>query len=243
MDDLPHISEEQLEEFDRFHLKQMSPKEESDFAKRLNSDSELKAQFDSFLLMAEAVEETSLREQLNDFHSSLENTGVRKIPSFSRRSVFAIAASLLVLISLGILLRPWEDSNTKLFNSYYSADPGLPTVMGENHNYAFYEGMVDYKQGNYELAIEKWQKLHAAKANNDTINYFLASALMANGKTQNAIPYFDNALKNKQSAFFNEASFYQGLAHLKSGNQAEAIKFLEQSNDPRSTEILEHLLK
>ena len=114
--------------------------------------------------------------------------------------------------------------NEKLYNEFFTPDPGLPTVMGENGDYSFYEAMVDYKHGDYNEAIKKWERQLFQKPKNDTLNYFLGSAHLANGNSKKAIDYLEDVADDKKSIFYNDANTYMGLALLKTGQIPEAKK-------------------
>ena len=117
-----------------------------------------------------------------------------------------------------------------MFLEYFSPDPGLPTVMGNNDNYPFYEAMVDYKEGNYDVAIKKWRGLLVSKPNNDTLNYFLGVAHLANDDSKSAIPYLEK-IDVSESFFGKDAKHYLGLAHLKSGDIEKAKALLEKDSE------------
>lgn len=234
------MSQEQQEEFERFLLNQMELEEETAFNKKLNSSKDLKAQFEEFKTLFFAVEEEGLRMALNDFHDTLPKKKASKKNHFI---FYRIAAGIAVLMALGIWFFMQPSQHEKLFNEYFTPDPGLPTVMGNNENYAFYEAMVDYKQEHYGVAIQKWNKLYSSKPNNDTLNYFLGAAYLANGNGQNAIDHLKQSLKEGQGFFKNDAHFLLGLAYLKTNKIQLSIENLRHSNTDKGRKLAEELEK
>ena len=221
-----YISQEQQEEFERFLLNQMELEEETIFHEKLEGDTILKNQFEEFKALLFAVEEDGLRKVLNDFHDTIpkkDNT------SKSNFYLYRIAAGIAIIVALGLWFFNQQSPNDKLFEEYFTPDPGLPTVMGSSENYDFYEAMVDYKQGNYQVAIEKWEKLLLAKPNNDTLNYFLGVAHLAGGANEAAIPFLIK-VSNSSSYFEKEARHYLGLAYLKKGEIDKAKTFLKEDD-------------
>ena len=222
---------EEQDLFEKYLLEGMTAREKAEFESRLQSEPDFRAQFLIFRKMFRAVEEAGLRRKVADFHRiPEEDTQLKRLSANSYRSYFRMAAAVALLIALGglwFLVAPGP--NEKLYQEYYSPDPGLPTVMGNSANYAFYEAMVDYKQGEYQLALEKWEKLRSKQPENDTLNYFLGSAYLASGDADRAIPFFDRVLSSDPGAFQNESAFYNGMAHLKNKQIAAARKYLEQS--------------
>ena len=199
--------------------------------------------FQEFKALFRTVEEAALRDTLEDFHNETSTFQGRNTNKKARVIFYRIAAGIAVLIALGtgywLANRPGP--NERLFETYFSPDPGLPTVMGTQDNYAFYEAMVDYKRGEYTTAITKWELLLEKKPQNDTLNYFLGAALLANNLSNEAIPYFETVLKNKESLFMDPSHFYLALAQIKEGQISDAIKNLEASKDQKSKELLMQL--
>ncbi|WP_339903931.1 CDC27 family protein [uncultured Cyclobacterium sp.] len=241
MDKYPnYISQAQQEEFERILLDQMDSKEIEAFNNKINGDPVLKKQFDEFKDLFLAIEEEGLRNLMDIFHDNPKGESDAKKHKFYW---YQIAASIVLLLSFGIWFFNKQSPNEKLFQSYFTVDPGLPTVMGTNDNYAFYEAMVDYKQGNYDLAINKWEKLLPTDQNSDTLNYFLGSAYLAKGNSNKAIDFFKNTLNADGSVFSKDAHYYLALGLLKNNNTEEAIKHLKMVADEKSVELLKKIQK
>ena len=234
---------EEQDLFERYLLDGMDAQERTDFESQLQSDSNLNTKFLEFKGLFRTIEEEGLRSKLNHFHKQLEDDAqVRSLHTMSYRFFFRIAAAIALLIALGGIWYFYiPNANERLFNAYFTPDPGLPTVMGNSDNYDFYEAMVDYKQGNYKTALQKWENLLPQKSDNDTINYFLGTAYLANDEPSKAIPYFDRVLGSAQPSFQSEAAYYKGLAHLKNNEVEEALKSLERTSDEKGRELAKKL--
>lgn len=234
---------EEQDLFERYLLDGMNAQERTDFESQLQSNSNFNTKFLEFKELFQTIEEEGLRSKLNDFHKNLEVAAQTKpLHTGTYPLFFRVAATIAILIALGGILYFYiPNSNERLFNAYFTPDPGLPTVMGNSDNYDFYEAMVDYKQGNYETALQKWENLLPQKMDNDTLNYFLGSAYLANDEPSKAIPYFDHVLGNTQPAFQSEAAYYKGLAHLKNNEVEAALKSLEQTSNEKGRELAKKL--
>ncbi|MCK0132640.1 tetratricopeptide repeat protein [Flavobacteriaceae bacterium F08102] len=242
MDTYPNnITQEQQETFERMLLGQMNPKEKAEFNAKLNDDLLLKQQFEEFKELFFVIEEKGLRNTLDVFHNNLKEKSNVTIGTKTKFYWRQIAASIVVLVSLGVWFLNRPSPNEKLFQNYFTIDPGLPTVMGNNANYDFYEAMVDYKQGNYDVAIDKWEKLLRTNQDSDTLNYFLGSAYLAKGNADKAIDFFRKTLNVDMSVFSKEANYYLALSELKNNNTEEAIKHLKMVEDEKSEELLRKL--
>lgn len=239
-----YLSQEEQELFEQFLLGQMNAGEEEQFRMKLANDLKFSENFQQFKIMFRTVEEDGLRLMFNEIHTETEevNHKIKLKRPFQRYQLFIAAAiSLLIVIGGGYLFLNKGNSNAALYKKYYSVDPGLPTVMGESNNYEFYVGMVDYKQGKYEVAIEKWNNLLKENRNNDTLNYFLGSAYFAKNNEKEAAPFFEKVTKNEQSSFYNDSQFYLGLIALKEGETQIAKTHFEFSKQVKSDEILKQL--
>jgi len=220
------------------------------FRKRMDDDTSFYSVVQEQKLLRDAVQEEQLRDRLNDFHSSLESardTATQrsgKVVLFRPWMRYAAVACVAILISWGGFTFLKESTNNnlneneQLFASHFKPDPGLPTTMSTYSNYKFYEAMVDYKRGKYNIAISKWRKLRKDNTENDTLNYFLGVAYLAEGQPQMAISFLQNSTQIIESNFRSEAYYYLGLAHLKEGKNNEARTALEKSDQSESEELL-----
>lgn len=235
-----HITEEELQEIDQYLSGQLSPLEKEAFEQRLQADAGWSAKFNEIKLLAVGIREVSLRDQLDRLHNNLK---LQDKPKVVRRMTWlkklAAAAVLLIVIStLGWFFLFKKSSGEKLFATYYKPDPGLATVMGVSDNYEFERAMVDYKTGDFSAALERWQKQLQQNAGNDTLQYFIASAKLANKAQQEAIDMFDKVIANKKSVFNAEAYWYKGLALLQQGKTGEASMAISNSNHPQKAALL-----
>ena len=163
----------------------------------------------------------------------------QKSSGFFQWRKFAAAAVILMAVA-GFW---WFDTpqNEQLYSEYFTPDPGLPTVMSTSDNYDFYDAMVDYKQGKYIMAIEKWETLQSNNVKNDTLDYFLGVAYLAYKNQKNAIPFLEKSTQNSDFPLLNDAYYYLGLAYLKDGNIEKARANFKLSNYEESKMLLKEL--
>jgi len=238
-----NISQKEFERIESYLNNSMPSKERVGFEEQLQNDITLQKHLENHKIIFEAVETQSLKENLEAFHETIP---INKIPKTETSKVkllhfrkIAVAASLI--IAVGSFWFFSQNSNQKLYANYFKADPGLATTMSSTNNFEFYDAMVNYKQGDYKIAISKWEVLLQNKPKNDTLNYFLGVAYMANKNEISAIPFLDLVIKASNSTFKNEAYYYLGLAHLKDGNIELAKKNLTFSTIDNSKALLSEL--
>ncbi|WP_445735452.1 tetratricopeptide repeat protein [Mariniflexile sp.] len=242
MKDNSNITQDLLERIERYYNDTMPNDEREAFGNKLQSDEAFKTQVEDVKTLLLGIETQSLKEQMDVFHLDVpEPTTISKSSKIKLLNFAKYAVAAILVIALG---RYWffgTPTNEKLYAKYYTPDPGLPTTMSASDNFEFYDAMVNYKHGDYKIAISKWKKIQQKKPTNDTINYFLAAAYMANNNIENAIPLFKITTNKFKSAFKNDANFYLGLAYLKTNNKEQAIKYLKLNHSEKSNELLDKL--
>jgi tetratricopeptide (TPR) repeat protein len=239
MENKPHISQAELEQIERFWRADFADsREEHALKEKYAHDPEWREKAYWVRLATIAIQEVTVSEQLNHFHMPFnQEKPVRKI----FRWQWAVVASVVAVIGFASILLLKKSSEEKLFAQYYKPDVGLPTMMGISERYEFENAMVSYKTGDYQKAIDSWQLLLKDNPGNDTLNYFIGSALIADRQVKQALPYFDKTLTVSNSAFEQEARWFKALALLHMGKKQEAITLLEKTEHPEKENLLQKL--
>jgi len=237
------ITQDILETAERYINKTMTSDEVVAFEQKLDNDPTFKTLFEDIKTLLLGIEAQALKEQLHNFHEELQpnNSETSTVkPLFSLRKFVAAAA---VIIALGSFWFFNNNTNKKLYSKYFTPDPGLATMMSETTNFEFYDAMVNYKQGDYKTAISKWELLLENKPKNDTLNYFIGMAYLANKNEETAITHLNIVTQNQNTNFKSDAYYYLGLAYLKANNVELAKKNLNFSTVDDSKKILNELRK
>lgn len=242
------MTQEEFEHIEQFLSGSLAGEALAVFEKRMTSDSQFAKQVEEQRLLQDAIEEDGLRNTLNQIHESIaaENTEAEspKVISLKPWMRYAAAACIALLIGWGGFTFFGEsglgntDSNEQLFATHFKPDPGLPTTMSVADNFNFFDAMVSYKQGDYTKAITKWETLLKEKPKNDTLNYFLGVAYLANNNEEQAITFLQWASEHPESSFSKEIYHYLGLANIKKGDLNKAKQNLELSTLPESEKLL-----
>lgn len=238
-----NITQELLETVERYYNHTMTADERTVFEEKLQQDTEFKTLVEDIKTLILGIETQTLKEKLDTFHNDMPmqlhaEKAASKVRYFNVRK---IAATVVILVAIGCFWWINGSSNDRLYNQFFTPDPGLPTTMSKSDNFEFFDAMVNYKKGDYKLAITKWNKLQEKEPDNDTINYFLGVANLADNNTNAAISFLQKTASRPESVFHDDAEYYLGLAHLKNNNKQEAIKFLKLSNTETSKKLLEKL--
>ena len=240
-----HIAQELFEAIDRYVAGEMNEEELALFEARIRNDKALATKVEEQRELILAVEESSLREEFNTIHAKFFDGGKRS----NRKALFSLsagtwlrAASVLLVIAVGsYFLLFQKDLNERLYEAYFKPDPGLATVMSGSSDFAFYDAMVDYKQGNYEKAIQKWDQQTISKPGNDTLNYFLGVAWLADDNPEKAVPFLESTVKNNNSVFIEDANYYLGMAFLRLGNIEKARTYFVRNGSEKSREVIHEI--
>lgn len=244
MEDNNNISQELLETIERYINGSMEQQELNDFNQLLELDDAFKAKVEDIKTMLLGIESQSLKEQLDDYHKEIPKT-ITQTPNDNKVKLLnfnKIAVAAAIIIAVGSIWFFSTPRNEKLYAKYFKPDPGLPTTMSSTDNFDFYDAMVNYKHGDYKMAINKWQILLEKEPENDTLNYFLGVAHLADKDVIDAIPYLERTVKSKDSfALINDAHYYLGLAYLKKGNIGLAKKYFSLSKTDVARELISKL--
>ncbi|MEM6515573.1 MAG: tetratricopeptide repeat protein [Bacteroidota bacterium] len=238
-----NISQELLERVERYLNNELSKQELEEFESQMQTDANFRIKVEDINSLLLGIQNQSLKEELDKFHKDIPEGKVRPLNAqgYSQWRKFAAAAVILLAVT-GFW---WFSTPTheRLYDDYFIADPGLPTVMGDNdaETYDFYHGMVDYKQGNYDKAIAAWEALKTTQKQNDTLDYFLGVAHLAKGNTANAIDFLNTVCEKEGFVLSEDCDYYLGLAYLKQGNIERAKTSLEKSDSEKAIALLSEL--
>lgn len=245
MDTTTNFAQEEWERLEAYLLGELPPDEHKSMDEELTSDASLRQKLAEVELLLLGVKEAALQQRLQAFHRDMavDKNGPRMGRRSSSLRTWLVAASILVVTGAAtwlLLLR--GSSDERLFAAYFKPDPGLITAMSATDNYAFEKAMIDYKRGEYAIAIQTWDSLQKAQPFSDTLHYFLGVAHLAEGNSGNAVSYLEKVAGTK-SLFSTDAWWYLGLALLIEGKKEAAVKALEKASHHRKEELLLELDK
>ncbi len=222
-------------EFDAFLENTLSAKEKLVFEKKLETNASFKQEFLNYKFFKANLHDAFFKEKLNTIHQKTITKKDKKI----YYPYIIVAASFLLLIGF-LFSKDWFNPSQKIYNTYFTPDPGLPNVMGAiTTNYAFNDAMIDYKLGNTKKALKVWDSLLIIQPKNDTLQYFTA---MANLNLNNYAIAKEKLLKllkeHPNTAFKKESKWYVSLLYIKENNYTEALSLLKELPQVEATKTL-----
>lgn len=238
-----NISEELLETIERYINDSLTSQELKDFNQLLELDNDFKLKVEAIKSIRIDDKAQSLKEELNEFQDDISKTIIKKNSNktkyFDLSKIAAFTAVIIAIASIWFFSTP---KNENLYGTYFKKYPALSKTINDTENFDFYDAMVSYKDGNYKIAIDKWKLQQEKKPENDTLNYFIGLAYLANENIDDAIPFLERSIEAEDDfIFLDEAYQYLGLAYLKAGNKDLAKKNLNISNTEISKKVISEL--
>lgn len=235
-----HIDQSLFEEIEAYLLQTMPAMERTRFELRLEEDPALQNELrlQQQLMALAQVRSFAPASASASVPASQGSAGAKppgKLIPF-RRGWWAAAAILLVVAGIWFL-RP-DDSPDTLATRYFKADPGLPVTMSSTLDYQFYDGMVSYKEGNYDKAIQIWLGLAGAS---DTLRYYIGMAYINQARYPDALNQL-LPLTKIANEWQEKATWFAAIGYLRL-NQPEAAATLLKTipNYPPAKELLKEL--
>lgn len=210
------LAQGRFEDIEAYLLGSLPAAERLRFEQELNTDAELRAEVAMQRENMLAVELGGMQQTLRRIMAQDEERGTTGWGHYLK---YAAAVAALLIGALWWFSRP--PVNERLFAEYHQTDPGLPVPMSVTRDPAFQDAMVAYKMGEYKEAVAKWSGLLPASSAKDTLNYYIASAHLANGETAMAIPFFEAVTSDPASVFHEKAKWFLFLSFLREGHYAE----------------------
>lgn len=226
-------SEEILSQFDSYTAGKMTPKEKDVFEASLEKDVTLKQAFDDYLHLTEGLSAfgyAKFSEKIADWESEIAAEKNTKIVPLKSWYMIAATISLLIVAVLGWWKFGMQDSSEELYASYYQPYPDILTSRGSSGETLLNEALYYYESGNYELAIEKLNKVLADDQDNNELRFYLGQAYLANNDALKAQTVFRSLLDQNNFALYDASEWYLALASLKTGNIIATKEVLQQIN-------------
>ncbi len=221
------------EYIDRYRSNEIS---ETDFKQRLESDDELKLEFELHQKDLLAIRASAKEQLRKKAIVALDDHEKKSANAFSLKRIMQIAAMFIFMIAAFFLIQNigQPKSGATLFSNHFE----LPTPAGERNNTpqseAWNEAMSAYSNQDFEKTIDLLSPL----VNDQNFQFsdrgklYLGVSLLMTNEYQKAISTFD-AIPS-ESSYFQNAEWFSALSFLKMENIIEAKNaFQKMANQPR----------
>ncbi len=129
----------------------------------------------------------------------------------------SIAATLLLLIAAFFVVRVNLNTLDKVYVSHYEKLPNKVAVIvrGEEDMDELKQSMVVYNMGNYDQALEQFEKLDEE---HPELNMYKGVIALEREQVEEAMGYFKPFAEDTDSEYYEEGKWYLALCYLKNGN-------------------------
>lgn len=225
-----------FERIETYLLDRMGLEERAHFQQELLEDPSLQAELELQRENTLAIELGGMDRQLKQLRAEHAEQPSASHGKWTGLLKYAAAVALLIGAALWYMARP--NVNEKLYAEFHVADPGLPVPMSATSKPIFHDAMVDYKMGNFDKAIAKWQTQLADSPDNDTLRYYIAAAHLEAGELNAAIELYQGLVENSATTFRSKAEWYLFLAYLRAGNEAAVRATVVAPDSPYASRIV-----
>ena len=240
---------EDLEEIEKYWENKMTPREKSDFERRLLLEPDLQEELELYKNVIAGIKdsgkEEELRLQLKKADTEMDTSVPMHQPVKNKKKFvyYGVAASIALLLGISYLLMKHSTNGT--LAKFEENDIGLPVLMGNSGNVEFSKGMSFYKQNKYDSALCVFNKL-AVVAPSDTLIYYSGVIYYEKGDYMHAIANFQETIDHYPSGvFYNKARYRLGLTLWHEDKRDEAkkvfISITADNNSPYSDKAKEIL--
>jgi TolA-binding protein len=232
-----------IDQIERYIKGLMSNQERSAFEQKLKEDTELRAEYEQLMHEITGIEAYYLKKSLSSKPMNSETNPSRK-SNWTRYLPWAVVVLILIILFIWLINKPKPEiapGQPQKEYAQFEPDTGLPTPMGETNNYEFLNGMVKYKAGDYEGAIEIWSKMYNEGAKNDTVSYFLGNAYQSIDQLKLAEQHYYEVRMTRGSAYRPQAIYNLALISLEEKDADQAKKYLQEIDLPKAKELLEQI--
>ena len=217
------------------------------FLRRRHDDPEFDREvidYSQIISQIRTTHEKNFMNKLRHWDSEIENRQEAKV--IPLRTIFSIAASVLLLTLFGVyLFRNSQRGHEQLFQEYFQPyENVISERSGKNDSQQ--KGMELYDAKKYDEAIVQLKLAAAEDPDNPSLKCYLGIAYLAGGHVQEAKTIFEAMVYDDHSLFKEVAQWNLAMIYLKLDNDTSLKKTLEdiiQQKDHLYREQAEELLR
>lgn len=223
------MDQEKYEKIERYLGDQLSPEEKTAFEAAIEQDESLKQAVEEQRISHEAIEviiEDNLRGSFAKWKEEEQETKRVSTPIVAkknRRITWAIAATILVLIVLGVM--QWRSNSYS--NESILADHFQPFIPSDLRSPAatngMNEGLAAFENQDYKTAIDFFRSIRDTSIQYAAAQYSLAHSYYAAKNYDLASQYFTNSIELGDIRYKEKAEWYLLLVALAQDKIDEAF--------------------
>lgn len=219
-----------IEKIEQFLLGKMGAEEAAIFENRIAEDASLRKElfaFDAILKALRNHDSELFKQKLRDREMLIANRPI----SFFRKYRFAMAASLLLLLSIGAAIFVFSARtplHEKLVVLYKPIEPGLPVLMDNSDSRSISDAMSLFQDAKFEESLLLFDGLLAEKPANDTLLFFDALCNFELEKYSEAQKKLEMVLSCENSVWIEKSEWWLALSFLSQNEKAKSRLLLQK---------------
>lgn len=210
----------------KYFLNQLSAEDQKEFDTLMSSNPEFKERVEFEAKVKKSIfqqEHANLKQQLQAVENSLP---VKQ----NKAKWYLIAASILLLVSIGFYWKQYSSNPETLFADYYTtaSNTSHPITRNQNENDTdkLTQAFVAYESEAYDQALKLFNNLYKTSSNSELL-FYEGICYLEIGQTDNAIETFLKH-QNFNDKLLGKSRWYLALAYLKNNNKIETQDILEK---------------
>jgi anti-sigma factor RsiW len=233
------ISEEEYAQLEQYLGGRMPPADRSAFERLLQERPDLRSAHEDYRAILAALGDAATHQVMHERIARwaqqappLEDESAMTTPPASkgRRKPllpWAIAAGIALLLILGLVWWNRPTASERLFANYFEADPRSRYTLGSHQGDPAMRAMAAYQSRDYKTAIDEFTAALTADPHNDTLHYFQANAMLAEGEYELAESSLADLCRGPASPFGTMSCWYLSLAMVAQGKYDAAHTHLQ----------------
>lgn len=142
--------------------------------------------------------------------------------------IYLAAATMLLLVA-AVAFRGYKKASqpTATFAEFYQKPSWNTQTRGENESEQYIKAIKTYNQGDYAAALDEFENLIQIHPEDSRLRLYKGIADLEFGNLHRAEEELQTVRINSDT-YFEEASWYLALLHVKNKNKIEAIQLLDE---------------
>ena len=210
--------EKDIDAIDAYLDEKLPPAERALLKSRLDSDASFSMLFERQKMIRQGINGLAT----TDFEATLKSNTKNKIKPMSRRSLLSLAATILIVISIGAWWLMAPTSYERTANRLYKTP--IVQVDRNNDTDVYTKGMISFGQANYYAAIQQFSEIIASDPDFMNAKYYKAHSLFLSGLYREARTQFDLLRDTSDNLMRERAEWFSILAGIKQGLAKDQIE-------------------
>ncbi len=225
------LLEQHLESIEKYVDGKMTEVEQREFEKQMAQSPELQREVNNFMMIYQSIKKQSRREIKHELEIlDEEQEKSFKRPVFSWRFLSAIAASALILITVGYLVFNPKKTSENIYNQFYTTYPNLVSSIqrGADSEDPKAQAFSFYENKKFTIAEKHFRQLLNNEPKAPDLNLYAGLTELELDHPDQALDFFNVVIENPPNQYIQQALWYAALASLKQNNRQKTRAFANQ---------------